>query len=669
MSARETIHLVFKTHLDIGFTDLAGNVVKTYFDVFIPSAIDTARKLKETGRSDRFIWTTGSWLIYEYLEHGTAKQRKELEKAIEAGDIRWHGLPFTTHTELMDKALFKHGLSLSHQLDKRFGKKTISGKMTDVPGHTRGIVPMLSEAGIRFIHLGANEASTPPDVPPTFLWKDAATHTSVMVMYQKGGYGGLIRVPGLGHTLAFAHTNDNHGAQSLEEVQKIYHDLRQKFPDAEIIGSTMDAFASHLLKAEPQLPVIEQELGDTWIHGVGSDPTKISRYRELVRLRQYWLGSGKIEADDPKLTAFSNKLMLVPEHTWGMDEKVHLKDYVNYEQKAFQKARASDPFRKFESSWAEQRAYIDEAVKALGNSPMAKEANDHLKAIQPNALSTEGYKLVKNASTVFDTPHFEIGFDAQTGAISHLVEKQNKRNWASPTLLLGLFRYQTFSQDDYDRFRKNYIINKRKTRFWSLDDYTKPGMDVAGAESRFWLPTLANLYTKQDGQGQSFMLELKAADEASKKYGCPQKIWVQINLTMDQKSIHFDVQWFDKQANRLPEAVWFSFNPVTRDAGQWSMDKLGSAISPLDVIRNGNRKLHAVESGVTYHDSENQITIETLDAALVAPGEPSLLNFNNRQPNLKNGMHFNLLNNVWGTNFPMWFEDDARFRFEIVFSG
>jgi len=98
MPTSETIHLIFKTHLDIGFTDFARNVVKTYFDVFIPSAIETARKLKETGSADRFIWTTGSWLIYEYLEQGNAQQRKELEEAIEAGDIQWHGLPFTTHT-------------------------------------------------------------------------------------------------------------------------------------------------------------------------------------------------------------------------------------------------------------------------------------------------------------------------------------------------------------------------------------------------------------------------------------------------------------------------------------------------------------------------------------------------------------------------------------------
>ena len=99
------------------------------------------------------------------------------------------------------------------------------------------------------------------------------------------------------------------------------------------------------------------------------------------------------------------------------------------------------------------------------------------------------------------------------------------------------------------------------------------------------------------------------------------------------------------------------------------MDKMAERVSPLDVVRNGNRKLHAVESGVYYADSRNSLAIETLDAALVAPGEPSLLNFNNRQPVLSNGTHFNLYNNVWGTNFPMWYEDDARFRFSLRFGG
>ena len=103
--------------------------------------------------------------------------------------------------------------------------------------------------------------------------------------------------------------------------------------------------------------------------------------------------------------------------------------------------------------------------------------------------------------------------------------------------------------------------------------------------------------------------------------------------------------------------------------GHWAFDKMGERISPLDVVRDGNRKLHAVDSGLYYADPPSTLAIETLDAPLVAPGEPSLLNFNNRQPVLSKGMHFNLFNNVWGTNFPMWYEDDARFRFTLRFGG
>src|SRR6266699_664850 len=92
----EEVHLIFKTHLDIGFTDFAKNVTAHYFSHFIPAAIETAKALKRVGRSERFIWTTGSWLIYLYLEQASLQERKMMEEAITAGDIVWHGLPFTT---------------------------------------------------------------------------------------------------------------------------------------------------------------------------------------------------------------------------------------------------------------------------------------------------------------------------------------------------------------------------------------------------------------------------------------------------------------------------------------------------------------------------------------------------------------------------------------------
>ncbi len=165
--------------------------------------------------------------------------------------------------------------------------------------------------------------------------------------------------------------------------------------------------------------------------------------------------------------------------------------------------------------------------------------------------------------------------------------------------------------------------------------------------------------------GDHFLWEVAMAQKCSADYGCPEIFTLEVDLPEREPVIDICLQWFRKPANRLPEAIWFSFNPAVEDRNGWTLEKMGKRISPLDVVRNGNRKLHAVGTGVFYRDQAHQFAIETLDAPLVAPGAPSLLNFDNEPPPLEQGMHFNLYNNVWGTNFPMWYDTDARFRFRL----
>lgn len=92
--------IIFKTHLDIGFCDMADNVVKRYLNEFIPNAIKRGYELKDTDTP--YIWTVGSWLIYEALknDHDGA-----VAQAIRDGIIVWHALPFTSFTEVMSKEL------------------------------------------------------------------------------------------------------------------------------------------------------------------------------------------------------------------------------------------------------------------------------------------------------------------------------------------------------------------------------------------------------------------------------------------------------------------------------------------------------------------------------------------------------------------------------------
>ena len=54
------LHVVFKTHLDIGFTDFAYKVKEQYMQDFIPRAIKLSKEIKEKRPDLSFVWTTGS---------------------------------------------------------------------------------------------------------------------------------------------------------------------------------------------------------------------------------------------------------------------------------------------------------------------------------------------------------------------------------------------------------------------------------------------------------------------------------------------------------------------------------------------------------------------------------------------------------------------------------
>jgi hypothetical protein len=240
------------------------------------------------------------------------------------------------------------------------------------------------------------------------------------------------------------------------------------------------------------------------------------------------------------------------------------------------------------------------------------------------------------------------------------------KSLAGPNFPLGKFWYETFSAADYDRFRRQYSVNKRETWFWAVPDFTKPGIENTATEHKTFLPHLTWAGVRRDEDADHLLMRLDMPEESWRVYGAPKTLSVEISASQQAAELNFRLQWFDKPACRLPEAIWFSFEPMIKQPRWWQMDKLGQWISPYAVIRDGNRHLHAVgDGGIRLNDENENLSIQSVDAALVAPGQPSLLDFNNRQPKLSKGMHFNLYNNLWGTNFPMWYEEDTLFRFTL----
>ncbi|MFH1176030.1 MAG: DUF5054 domain-containing protein, partial [Acidobacteriota bacterium] len=469
--------------------------------------------------------------------------------------------------------------------------------------------------------------------------------------------------PGMEDALAFGHSSDNLGPQTLEQVTGIFHHLQAAHPRAEVFASTLNAFAEKLAPIRSTLPVVTQEIGDTWIHGIGSDPLKVSQFRELLRLRDEWLASSPDLRHEAHFDAFQRRLLLVPEHTWGMDEKTFLGDHESYSPVDFSAARGRENFRTLEASWAEKRSDITAAVEALGDTPFATEAQARLAALQPRRPDLTGRKALPAGDLTIALPHFSAHFDPQSGALTLLTDRHGEE-WASPTHPLALLRYQTFSAADYERFFHQYILAAEQDNGWSREDFTKPGLETANPISRFWQPRVVEHWATE----QDILFHLAGEPRAVREYGCPQEFFLQYFFNLQSTVIEINLQWFHKPACRLPEALWLSFRPRVDAAAEWRLDKLGASISPLEVVENGNRHLHACGHGVTVRERSRQLAILTLDSPLVAPGEPSLLDFTNAQPDLRQGVHFNLHNNLWGTNFPMWFEEDCLFRFRLELS-
>jgi len=651
--------VIFKCHLDVGFDNTQAAILRLYFDQYFPKAMEIAEEMSQAGE-DPYLWTTGSWLLYEYLDQAKGEQRKRIEEAIARGHLAWHALPFTWQSEMLDRTMIAGALGFSRTLDRRFGRTTTGAKMTDVPGHTRGIIGPLAENGVTFLHIGINSASTPADVPPLFLWRDT-DGPELTVMYHKD-YGGTLELPGSDVAVAIEVKDDNLGPHTRDEIKTIYQKLHESYPNARISPATLTDIAQAIVPIRSQLPVVTEEIGDTWIHGVPSDPIKVCRFREMARLRREWIADGKMHTGGAVDLALLRRLTLAVEHGTGADTKQFL-DYDHYKPSDLAQVLSLPGYRAMTTSWEEKRRDIDEGIANLP-AHLRSQAVERLHSL-PAEKPIVGALKPHRAGSEIETKHFVVAVDPQTGALCSLREKTNGRKYGSPENLLGLFSYQAFSKEDFDRFIGSYI---RSTEDWAFKDFGKPGIERFGARSRNWTPALVHLRAGAEGDAYRVLAELRVIDPEAQKLGTvawPEKMFLELVFPNAEPTVQMNFCWFGKVANRLPEAAWLSFFPAAPSEGDWILEKTDRLISPFDVVRGGNRHMHAVTRIIHRFDGGSSFAVETLDAPVVALGEKSPIFFSNEQPDLGKGLHFCLHNNTWGTNYPQWFGEDMRFRFVL----
>lgn len=710
----EEIVLVFKTHFDIGYTDMASAVVERYRTSMIDSALDVVDDSRDLPEEQQFVWTIPGWPMAKILEdwEGQTPGRKQrVMKAFREGRFVVHGLPFTTHTETLSEEDLVRGLSYSAELSRAAGLELPQdAKMTDVPCHSWIVPTLLAHAGIRFLHIGTNSGSSDPKVP-LLHFREGPDGSRVLTMHINGyGTGALPPEDWPYKTwLGLIHTGDNHGPPRPEEVRKLLGEIREKLPDVKVRIGRLSDFADAILEKEDlvSIPVVRGDTPDTWIHGPMCDPQgRIAARRAQVELPaaeslstmlEVW-GVGASCSPKPAepwetIARAYEQSLLYGEHTWGASF-----GWVEYAMSYAPDwhENLDDRHARMVASWDEHSAYAKEAL-SLSSSLLEEQLSrlsqsidsDRYRAAVYNPLpwkrggvavidgdmkivrdippmgyrtlnfgeleraGGEAFHILKNDRNdrhVLENDFFRLTYDL-AGRVISLVDKRMSRELIrEDSEGFGNFLYERFSADQCDRFMKDYCLVYPR---WVTTQFTKPDLP---RDVPYHAVRPGTVVSVSEPQWAGECHSVRFVYDASPELPC-QKLEYEIRLYDEFPWIDVSLSIEGKRPDTWPEAGWMCL-PLNIEKPNFRLSRLGGIIDPTkDIIPGSNRHLLWLHHGMAvFGDDGYGVGICPIDAPLVSLGEPGCWKFSWDYVPENADVFVNLFNNQWNTNFRLWNE-------------
>lgn len=333
------------------------------------------------------------------------------------------------------------------------------------------------------------------------------------------------------------------------------------------------------------------------------------------------------------------------------------------------------------ATWAEQASYVGNAVRLLGGPHAAFRAELEqvlAELSSPQPPSTAGYTQVENTGQTFECGGVQLAF-SDTMALERFDVGQAR--WADSSHRLGEFVYRSIAAPEFEEFLVEYgLPNCPMTDVTMIcEAFGKPNMTAANPKARRLSPTLRQLWQRSTARADSssscdFVLFGDMDAEAVANAGAPAQVAVRLVVEAvagGAAQISLNMTLLNKTATRLPESLWLAFNPRIADGSKVRWQVLGSPSDPVDVVEKGARHLRGCE-GVSYSGPDGAWEAQHLDGGTASMGVASAFPTpGNYTPDAAaNGVFFNLFNNLWGVNFPIFLGSPIEtFRFSARFNG
>ncbi|HRR86324.1 MAG TPA: hypothetical protein P5316_15055, partial [Phycisphaerae bacterium] len=325
------ICVVFKTHIDLGYTATFQEVLRLYRTRLLEQLLENLDRTANRKAGRRFIWMLSTWLLEQCLDPRRTRREyiRRLEHYIRAGQVVWGLMPFTTHSEFFGIEEMCRSIYAARRLAERYGVPVPqAAKMTDVPAHTSALAMAFAAAGGRFFQIGTNPDSRPPEVPPLFWW--ALPDGQRLLCHYHATYGTPLLPPQdwpWKNWLSVQMTSDNVGPQNLDLLDHMDW-IEQHFDWPVCRTGRLEDFATAVEHDHgDELPVFGKELTDWWIYGIASQagPTALAKRTKerLAAVETLATAAAMSQSKDMDAGLRSlfvqayEKLALYTEHTWG----------------------------------------------------------------------------------------------------------------------------------------------------------------------------------------------------------------------------------------------------------------------------------------------------------------------------------------------------------------
>lgn len=319
--------------------------------------------------------------------------------------------------------------------------------------------------------------------------------------------------------------------------------------------------------------------------------------------------------------------------------------------------------------WADVKGLPALGYKTLGITASSQEvAAASAESLTPTLVAANGFLCgyMTDEEAIIENLYLIIKVSRKTGWIQSIWDKRLKREFVNTDAQYGFgqYEYNVYSSQDITAFIKKYAY-----RFydWGIHDFGKTGYPEQ--QKRVSFTTGApEIRLVQEGSAIRIECFTKGDLMSHQEYGNAGEIgW---SISMNEDSPYFDMELHLNDKSETPKAESGSFVlPLKLDQAQYRINKMGAVIDPIhDLVPSSSQLLNCCEYFVDVTDgkSEAGMSIVPLDSPLFYIGKNGMWDFEHVYKPEKPELHFNLFNNMWGTNFPQWTGGDLRYRYRFI---